>query len=228
MADARLAGQVLGGADTGDGPGVDGLQRIGGVHLRHATGVMDDQHGLVVAGVAQVVRKLAQRVEHDLVKKAVHDSGRGAHVLTLATGHLVSQQDGDRAELMRRVLLQDDFQDPQLMLGVLRGVGQRDHQRLSAVVDELTDHLAHVVVLERDDDLAGGVDALLDRADQLAGTNGSGRSAAGRFCCMEESKPSPYPRPRDRGMVSSKPWVTIAATFGPLRSMSALVPSVVA
>jgi hypothetical protein len=39
---------------------VDGLESVGGVHLRHATGVVDDQHGLVVAGVAQVVRELAQ------------------------------------------------------------------------------------------------------------------------------------------------------------------------
>ena len=47
-----------------------------------------------------------------------------------------------------RVLLEEDLLDPQLVLGVLGGVGQRDHERLGARVDELTQTFADVLRVE--------------------------------------------------------------------------------
>ena len=136
VAQPGLARKMLRRTDTGDRAGMDCLQRVGGVHLRHAAGVVDHQHRLVVTEVAQVVRQLAERVEHDLVQEGVDDRRRRADVLALAAGHLVAQQDRDGAQLVQRELLEDDLLDLQLVLGVLGGVGQRDHDRLGARVDE--------------------------------------------------------------------------------------------
>ena len=159
---------MLGRADAGDRSRVDGLQGIGGVGLRHPTGVVDDQHRLGVARVPQITGQLVQRVEHRRVQEGIHDGGRGAHVLALATGHLTAQQHRDGAQLVSGVLVQDDLQDSFLVGRVLGGVGQRHDDRLGALVDKLTNLLAHVVIHDGHQHLAHRVDPFLDRADQLA------------------------------------------------------------
>ena len=103
------------------------------------------------------------------MQEGVDDRRRRADVLALAAGHLVAQQDRDGAQLVQRELLEDDLLDLQLVLGVLGGVGQRDHDRLGARVDELTHDVSDVLRVEPRDDLPGRVDALPDRADQASG-----------------------------------------------------------
>ena len=168
VAETGGPGQVFARADTRDGTGVDGLQRVGRVHLRHAAGVVDDEHRLGVAGVAQVARELSERVEHDLVQEAVDDRRGGPDVLALAAGHLVPQQHRDGTEFVGRVLLEDELEDPQLVFGVLGRIDQGHDDGFCAVVDEFAHRLTDVVLVEGHHDLARGVDPLAHRADELA------------------------------------------------------------
>ena len=98
VAQTDLHGKVFGCTDARDRAGVDGLQCVGGIELRHAARVVDHQHRLVVAVRAQVLFQRRERVVHGRVQVAVDDGRGGAHVFALAPRHLVRQDDRNRAQ----------------------------------------------------------------------------------------------------------------------------------
>ena len=78
------------------------------------------------------------------------------------------QQYRDGTELVGRVILEDQLEDPLLVFGVLRRIHQGHDDGFRAVVDEFTHRLTDVVLVEGHHDLARGVDPLAHRSDELA------------------------------------------------------------
>ncbi len=142
-----------------------GLQRVGRVQLRHAAGVVADQHRLRVALPAQVQFQRAEAVVHGLVQERVHD-GRGAtRVFALAPGDLVRKQDRNRTEQVRRIVVEKDFAHAQFVRRVDHAVGEHHDQRLRAGIDQLADALTHIVLVEHPEHLAEIIHALAHFAD---------------------------------------------------------------
>ena len=185
VAEPGLPRQMLAGRDPGHRPGVDGLQRVGGVELRHPARVVVDQHGLGVAMVAEVLLQLRQGVVHRGVQEGVDDGGGGPHVFALAAGQLVGEQHGDRAQLVGRVLLQEDLLHPQFVPGVLHRVGQADHQRLRAGVDQFAQLPPDVVLVQGQQHPAGVVDPLPHGPDEGLRHQRVGAGAAGQVVARE-------------------------------------------
>jgi hypothetical protein len=173
VAQARLQHQMLAGRDAGHRAGMHGLQCVGRVQLGHAAGVVIDQHRLVVALRAQVELERAETVIHGRVQEGVHDRRHRARVFALAAGDLVAQQQRNRAEQMARIFLEENLTHAQFVGRVDDAVGEGDHQRFGAGVDQFTNALTHVVLVELPENLAEIVDALahfanhLDRHDRL-------------------------------------------------------------
>jgi hypothetical protein len=203
VAKTGLAGQVLSGRDTGHRPGVDGLQRIGGVQLGHPAGVVDDQHRPGITVLAQVLLQFRQRVVHGGVQEAVDDGRGGAHVFAFAPGQLMAEQHRDRAQLMGRVLGQEDLLHPQFVRWVLGRVGEADHERLGARVDDRTQRLPDVLGGEVHEHGAGVVDAFPHGADQglrhqRVGTGAAGHVVLGQL--VQAFSVAPAARQRDGGL----------------------------
>ena len=103
--------------------------------LRHAAGVVIHQHRLLIAVLTEVLLQLGQCVIHGRVQEAVNDAGGRAHVFALASGQLMREQHGQGTELMRWVLLEEDFLNPEFMGRVLDRVSETNHQRLGTCVN---------------------------------------------------------------------------------------------
>ena len=73
IAQITLRRQVFGRTDSGHRAGVNGLQRVGGVQLRHSAGIVNYQHRLLVAGLPQVEFQGTQSVIHHIVQKGIDD-----------------------------------------------------------------------------------------------------------------------------------------------------------
>ena len=132
------------------------------------------------------------------------------------------------ADVVVAVLLADDPLDRLLVRRVHERPQQRHHERPRAAVDEPAHLLAHVVLVERPDDLAARVDALLDAGDQLA------RDDRLRLVLQRQRAPLVEPRAVDplRALADQRsrprgPAVVISATRGPLRSSSRFMATVV-
>ena len=142
-----------------------GLQRVGGVQLRHAAAVVVDQHRLVVAQPAQVEFQRAEAEIHLRVQEGVHDRRLGAGILALPPGHLVRQQERHRAEQVAGIILEEDFPRAEFVRRVDDGIGEHDDQRLGTGIDQRRDLRAQMRFVERQEGVAGIVDALAHLAD---------------------------------------------------------------
>ena len=167
IAKAGLLGQMLGCRNAGDGTGVHRLQRIGGVELGHAAGVVHHQHRLAVARGAQVQLQRRHAEVHDLVQEGIHDGGTGADVFTLAARDLVREQHRHRAQHVLGIVFEKDALDRQFVRGIDHPVGQRHDDGLGAFIEQVANLEPDILFIERHQNFAGVVDAFAHVADHL-------------------------------------------------------------
>ncbi len=113
------------------------------------------------------------------------------------------------------------------MVGVDEAPQEADGDRLDAVVEQLLDGLARLLLVELEEHVAGPVDALRDLLDEAGGTIGSG--LRWRDTCSSRSIGSPAERPNERIMISASRWprVVMRPVVAPRICTSTLVPTVV-
>ena len=111
VADARAFRQLLCSSDACNRTRVDRLQGVSRVRLCHSAGIMYDEHRLLIAGLAEVRGQLVERVEHRLVKEGVDDRRVRPDVFALPARDLAAERSGDRPELVRRIVIEDDLED---------------------------------------------------------------------------------------------------------------------
>ncbi len=168
----ELHGQTLGGLQSRHRTRMHGLQGVGGAHLRHAAGVVHHQHGTPVAMPAQHPLQTRQTVVHLVVQVGIENRRHGAGVFALAAGHAVRQHDGNRAQQMARVFLQNDPLDLFFVRRIDHRVHQRHHEGLGAAIHQLAHRGADILRIHRKNHIATEIDALVDALDHGARHDG--------------------------------------------------------
>ena len=126
-------------------------------------GRLHDQELAAEAGGLEVLAHLAEIAPHPRPHIGVGGRRRGALELAVFLRQLVR-----RGDEQLRMALRDDRLHALLVRGIAVGVQKQDRDRLHALRHRVGDGRAHLLLVELDQHLALGVDALADLVAQVA------------------------------------------------------------
>ena len=181
-------------ADARDRAGMDGLQRVGRVQLRHAAGIVDDQHRLFIAVRAQVLLQTGERVIHGRMEIGIDDRRGRAHIFAFAA----RPPDATGSPGSRRAAAAD-IPEGRFPRSAVRGSGlttlltSATTSACAPLVHQLTDLNAQIIFVERHDDVrrrrpgAHARPAIMLRQRPMD----RGRVAPGISAWPSSSRPSP-------------------------------------
>ena len=109
---------------------------------------MDDQQGLAVAQLADVVLGLVKKPDHVRVKIGVEQGHVGPGGFIGGGAHLVGEQQRHRAQVMPGIIVIGDFPDLELVGGVEVGVVKADHNHPGPAAQEAANGQPHLLPVD--------------------------------------------------------------------------------
>src|ERR1700734_4024784 len=105
---------------------------------------------------------------HGALKIGVENGGHGAFVFAEFADDLSSEDDREIADVKFLVLVADDFFYAALVHGIQETPEESDNEAAGAATGEIANFFAHIVFIERADDVAPRIHALLYADNHIA------------------------------------------------------------
>ena len=217
---------VMRAHQAGDWTAIESAAGGGAENFGDSAGALNHEQRFFVAALAQLVPHGGKLDLHGALQIGVEDGGHGALVFAELADDLSGENHRQVADVKFLVFVADDFFDAALVHRIQEAPEKRDDEAARAAIDEVANFFADIVFIERADDVAARIHALLYADDHVSRDERVGLFLDGEVAALGTRVPSIHCAPRPISTTSSWPSVVISAearAFFSISRFSAMV-----